>query len=395
MQEFGRPHDVIIGFDVGKLAHRACAVTTTGQRLFNVGLDNDEASIDRIIGDAEKHGENVLVVVDQRRNIGTLVLRRARALGTDVAYMPGIAMHNASKLFPGDAKTDERDAEVIARTALGMPSCLRPVPKEDELEGARRLEAQRTDLLKDRTHQVNRLRALVLESCPAFEQAMRPEEMWCLEILEELGGPWNIRDAGRRRYRSVAKGAPASLAESLWDSVEGSTRPTEAQVASEAVIVPIIARRIREDTEEIERLAGLIAEAVGSNDTYRCLLTIPGIGPRTASQLVLDVSIEDFADHDHLASYCGLAPRNRQSGTSISSVTATPQGNRQLKNLLIFSCSCLTRSSGYFRDYFERCRGRGMPYKAALKALARKRLKVIFAVMRDKRPYDPGLLPAS
>ena len=201
MHGFERPHDVTVGFDVGKLAHRACAVTAGGQVLFNVGLGNDEASVDRVLGDARAGGRSVLVVVDQRRNIGTLVLRRARAAGHDVAYMPGIAVHSASKLFPGDAKTDERDAEVIARTALGMPSCLRPVPEEDELEGARRLEAQRADLLKDRTHQVNRLRALMLESCPAFEAAMRPEEPWCLAALERLGGPWNI----------VFRQAPVSL----------------------------------------------------------------------------------------------------------------------------------------------------------------------------------------
>lgn len=118
---------------------------------------------------------------------------------------------------------------------------------------------------------------------------------------------------------------------------------------------------------------------------------MPGVGPRTAAQLVLDVDVDDFADHDHLASYCGLAPRSRQSGTSPDSVSSTPQGNRQLKNLLIFSCSSLARSSGYCRDYFEGCRSRGKPYKAALKAVARKRLRVIFAVMRDRLPYDPGL----
>ena len=160
-------------------------------------------------------------------------------------------------------------------------------------------------------------------------------------------------------------------------------------MGAEAALVPMVARRIREDTEDIARLAGLIEAAVREDETYRCLLTVPGVGPRTAAQLVLDVSIGDFADHDHLASYCGLAPRNRQSGTSLNSVSATPQGNRQLKNLLVFSCSCLSRSSGYYREYFERCRARGMPYKAALKAVARKRLKVIYAVMRDRVSYDP------
>lgn len=79
--------------------------------------------------------------------------------------------------------------------------------------------------------------------------------------------------------------------------------------------------------------------------------------------------------------------RNRQSGTSISSVTASRQGNKRLKNLLIFSCNCLTRTEGRWGDYYTRCRERGMSHGKALKALARKRLKVIYAVMRDRVPY--------
>ena len=87
------------------------------------------------------------------------------------------------------------------------------------------------------------------------------------------------------------------------------------------------------------------------------------------------------------ASYCGLAPRNRQSGTSISSVTASRQGNKRLKNLLIFSCNSLARSDNRFGDFYRKCRDRGMPHGKALKAVARKRLKVIYAIMRDQVPY--------
>lgn len=63
---------------------------------------------------------------------------------------------------------------------------------------------------------------------------------------------------------------------------------------------------------------------------------MPGIGPKTASELAISIDIEDFPSHDRLVSYCGLAPCNRQSGTSISSVTASRQGNKRLKSLLIF-----------------------------------------------------------
>ena len=386
MQSFEGPYDAYVGFDVGKLAHRACCVLAGGSVAFNVGVANDEAAIDRVLAEAAARGR-ALAVVDQRRNIGTTVVRRARAAGIEVAYLPGIAANRASSLFPGDAKTDERDAEVIARTAMGVPQALRPVPAEGALEGARRLEAQRCDLLRDRTHCVNRLRALLLESNPAFERELDCEAAWALSLMSRVGGPWQMLDAGRRRYAALTRDAPRGAADRLWTALATATRPTEPQVRAEATLVRMLASRIAEDTALIAELAALVEAEVDGDETYRCLLTVPGVGPRTAAQLVLSVDISDFEDHDHLASYCGLVPRNRQSGTSLNSVSSSRQGNKQLKNLLVFSCSCLARGSGYYREYYERCRDRGMPYKAAMKAVARKRLKVIYAVMRDVRPY--------
>ncbi len=362
MHGFEGPYDVYVGLDVGKRAHHACAVLADGSVAFSTGVDNSEAAIDRVIADAAELG-TPLVVVDQRRNIGMLAIRRARAAGVEVAYLPGISANRASALFPGDAKTDERDSEVIARTAMGVPQSLRPVPEEDDLEGARRLEAQRADLIKDRTHQINRLRSLLLESNPDFEGALEPEATWCIAILEKLGGPWNILDSGRRRFLRAASQAPRERAEAVWRSLGMATRPTERQVEAEMVLVPMLARRIREDTEQIEALEELIDDQVAEDETYRCLLTIPGVARRTATQLVLNVRLADFADHDHLASYCGLSPRNRQSGTSLNSVSSSRQGNKQLKNVLIFSCNSLLRSKGYFREYYDSCRFRGKTHK--------------------------------
>lgn len=112
-------------------------------------------------------------------------------------------------------------------------------------------------------------------------------------------------------------------------------------------------------------------------DTLSHLLTMLGMGPATATQPMLPLDVSDLPDHDRLASNCGLSPRNRHSGTSLTrcpfnSVSSSRQGNAQLKNLLIFGCTCLARSVGYFREY-ERCQGR-MSHKATPKAVARKRL---------------------
>lgn len=122
MSPLTRPRTVI-GLDVGKSTHWACVVTQEGELLASGPVPNREGPLDALF--AQYPG--ALVVVDQARNIGSLALSRAGAAGMPRAHLPGLAAHGASKLFAGDAKTDERDAMVIAKTALGIPDALLPV----------------------------------------------------------------------------------------------------------------------------------------------------------------------------------------------------------------------------------------------------------------------------
>ena len=100
-----------LGIDVGKSSHSACALDAGGGVAFRAELANRPDDIDRLL---ERAGSGALVVVDQKRNIGALVLARAHAHGNPCAYLPGYAEKQARGMFPGIAKTDAIDAEVIA-----------------------------------------------------------------------------------------------------------------------------------------------------------------------------------------------------------------------------------------------------------------------------------------
>ena len=321
----------VLGLDVGKSSHWACLVDRGGEVLASAPVRNREAELDALFASAPA---GTLVVVDQFRNIGSLAVRRARAAGLGVAHLPGLAASRAAGLFAGEAKTDERDAAVIARTALGVPDSLSGVPGRGEaLEAARALSSQRDHVVACATRDKNRLRAVLLESCPALEAAVDLSDRRWLELLAGFGGAWGIARSGA-------------------GALEAET-----------------------------------AALLEGDETYACLLTVPGIGPRTAAQLAVSVDIARFPDHDHLASYCGIAPRVRSSGTSVRSVRASRRGDARLKSLLIFSCNSLVRSSGRYGEYYRACRARGMGHGRALKAVARKRLRAIYAVMRDRVPY--------
>lgn len=123
-----------LGIDVGKSSHSACALDAGGDVAFRAELANRPDDIDRLL---ERAGSGALVVVDQKRNIGALVLARAHAHGNPCAYLPGYAEKQARGMFPGTAKTDAIDAEVIARTALGVPRARRAPRPQAGARGAR------------------------------------------------------------------------------------------------------------------------------------------------------------------------------------------------------------------------------------------------------------------
>lgn len=376
---------VYLGIDVGKASHRACAARASGEVLFNVAADNRAADIDRVLARA---GAGALVVVDQKRNIGALAVARARAAGMEVAYLPGLAMKRARDMFPGAAKTDEIDAEVIALTAAGMPWALRPVAEESaEAASLRMLASQREFAVRQRTQAKNRLRAVLLEVDPAFEAAVDLSRGWQVTVLAELGGPSGIASAGTRRFRAVAErsgGASREASEALRAAASAAAPGPGAADG----LVRMLASQVARCGEDVDALDAAISRALAGDEAYRCLLTVPGIGPKTAAALVTAVDISLFRSHDELASYCGVAPANRQSGTSLNSTSPGRGGNKALKNLLIFSCNSLVGTKNRFGAYYDDCRARGMRHNKALKAVARKRVKVIYSIMRNPRPYE-------
>lgn len=122
---------VFCGIDVGKGEHHAVGLDPDGKRLFDKALPNDEARL-RAVFDQRAARGRLLIVVDQPNTIGALPVTVARACGHDIAYLPGLSMRRIADLYPGQSKTDARDAHIIADAARTMPHTLRRVDTGDE-----------------------------------------------------------------------------------------------------------------------------------------------------------------------------------------------------------------------------------------------------------------------
>ena len=105
------PEDVTvwIGLHVGKEEHYADVLDNDGDGLFHRSVVNDEADLDAWLARAATFGQPG-VVIDQPGSIAQLAIAVAARRGVPVAYAPGLMMRRAADLYPGEAKTNRRDA---------------------------------------------------------------------------------------------------------------------------------------------------------------------------------------------------------------------------------------------------------------------------------------------
>ncbi|MEV0682219.1 IS110 family transposase [Actinosynnema sp. NPDC050436] len=393
-------YQVFLGLDVGKGEHHAVGLDPAGRRLHDAPLPNSEPKLRALFDKLAAHGP-LLVVVDQPATIGALPVAVARAAGHRVAYLPGLAMRRIADLYPGRAKTDARDAFVIADAARSLPHTLRPVDLgDDALAELDVLVGFDDDLAGEATRIGNRIRGLLTGVHPALERAIGPRirHPAVLEILSRCGGPTGIAKAGRRKLTAIAVAHAPRMGDKLVTAIlaalDEQTVVVPGTTAADTVL-PRLADSLKTVLLQRKQVAAEVEGILDAHPLAGVLTSMPGIGVRTAARILLEVGdASGFASSGHLAAYAGIAPVTRSSGSSIKGEHPARTGNRKLKRAF-FLAAFAALSDPTSRAYYQRKRDQGKKHNAALICLARRRCDVLFAMLRNKTHYrHPGTTPA-
>ena len=134
-------------------------------------MANDQADPEALLDRAERHRTPGLVI-EQPGSIAQLALAVAAAGGTPVAYVPGLVMRRAADLYPGEAKTDRRDAYVLADTGRTRRKQVHwlDAGADELLASLRVLNSFDIDLATDATRLASRLRDAFTSISPALER---------------------------------------------------------------------------------------------------------------------------------------------------------------------------------------------------------------------------------
>ncbi len=385
--------DVFVGLDVGKEHHHATALNTAGKRVHDKALPQDESALREVFDKLAGYG-SVLVIVDQPATIGALPVTVARALGIEVAYLPGLAMRRIADLHPGNAKTDARDAYIIAEAGRSMPHALRRVGGDDDLiADLAVIVGFDDDLAGEVTRVSNRIRGLLTQIHPALERAIGGDigHPAVLALLTKFGGPTGLAAAGKRRLTTTAKPLAPRMHERLVQAIVKALTEQSVTVPgtrAAELVLPQLAAQLQGLLAQRAEAAKQVEEALDAHPLSQLLMSMPGVGIRTTARLLLDIGDGSaFPTAGHLAAYAGLAPVTRRSGSSIRGEHPSRGGNKHLKRALFLSAFAALHDPDS-RAYYDRKRAAGKKHNAALICLARRRVDVLHAMLRNGTYYQ-------
>ena len=387
---------VWVGIDVGKAHHHACAMDTNGKVVFSQRLANDQAAIEQLMTRAVKTASEVRWAIDLTSNAAALLVAALVATGQQVVYVPGRVVNRMTGVFRGEAKSDAKDARVIAETAR-MRSDLTPVTATDDLViELTRLTAHREDLMADWVRGVNRLRDLLTGIFPALERAFDYSTRSALVLVTGFPTPQAIRAAGEsgvagylREHGAWPKNIPGMAADALAAAQAQTLRlPGEATTAT---LIAGLARQLLDLDRRIKDTDKLITSRFREHPHAEIIESLPGLGPILGAEFLVATGgdLAAFATSGRLASYAGLVPVPQDSGRVTGNLRRPKRYNRRLRRVFYMAALSSLKVNGPSRTFYDKKRGERLIHTQALLALARRLVDVLWALLRDGRRFTP------
>ncbi len=385
-----------IGVDIGKTHHWVCAVDENGRKWLSLKVLNDEAEILKVIIAVSELADTRMWAIDILGTPSALLVALLAKSGEQVRYASGRVVSAMSAAYTGEGKTDAKDAYVIAETARIRTDLAVIDTDTDLVRSLGVLTGHRADLVADRVRMINRLRDLLTSVFPALEREFDFASCkGALVLLTGYATPEAIRRMGearlsrwlrQRRVRGYADVAARAVA---------AAQAQQTVLAGQDVTASIVAELAGTVLSQHERLKSLdqqIQGAFAQHPHAEVIESMPGFGSVLgASLLVAAGDLAAFPTAGHLAAAAGLVPVPNDSGRRAGNLHKPRRYSRPLRHALYLSAQTSMMRAGPNRDYYLKKRDQGRTHSQAVIALARRRIDVLWALLRDNRTWtaDP------
>ncbi|WP_075737842.1 IS110 family transposase [Streptomyces acidiscabies] len=384
------------GVDIGKTHHHCVVLDAEGKRLLSRRVLNDEPELLALLADVLAIDEDVVWAVDVTEGMATLLISVLLNHGQQLLYIPGLAVNRASAGYRGTGKTDAKDATVIADQARMRRDLTVLRPDDEHTIELRVLTSRRADLNADRTRRINRLRGQLTSIFPALERSLDLGNVGPLTLLTGYQTPAALRRTGPRRLETWLRNrkvrSPEALAEAAVEAAERQHTAVPGEKTTAQVIL-VLAKEVMGLNEQITEIDKLIAARFREHELAEVISSMPGVGPLLGAEFLAATAgdMSRFGTADRLASLAGVAPVPRDSGNVSGNLHRPRRYHRGLQRVFYTSALISIRNCDASRRFYERKRAEGKRHTQAVLAPARRRVNVLWALIRDGRCYQREL----
>ncbi|BCG60694.1 IS110 family transposase [Paenibacillus sp. URB8-2] len=145
-------------------------------------------------------------------------------------------------------------------------------------------------------------------------------------------------------------------------------------------------------TDQLSELEKQMNEMARGLPEVELVKSIPGIGDKLAAAIVAEIGdVRQFKEAKQLVAFAGLDPGIFSSGKFIAtSSRITKRGSKRLRRALYLAVQCgiRGRTNPRIREYYDKKRKEGKPYKVVVIACANKLLHHVYAILCKQQPFQ-------
>ena len=386
----------IVGIDIGKNHHEASIVSPEGKQIgrslrfatTHKGADSLMSFIFKNIGNSP-----CVFGMEATGHYWYPIYSFLKAKGYTIYVINPIQSDSLRKMYIRQTKNDSIDsfliAEVIRFGQFGTTSMA-----DENILAMRQLCRYRDSVISSRTEIKLRIGTIMEQIFPEYEKQF--SSLWVstsMGILEKYLTPENIENAPIDELFEIIKDKSHNrLTRAKAISIKEAAADTFGiKIAQDAFSFQLkqLIDRMNFLDKQIEALDCQILEYYEKFDCY--LHTIPGIGMIAAATILAEIGdINRFKSSSALVAFAGIDPTVRQSGEfSNTHNHMSKRGSPYLRHAIFLAATTCSFHNSPLNAYYKKKREQGKHHLTATGAVARKLTTVIYAVLRDGKPYEP------
>lgn len=386
----------IVGIDIGKNHHEASIVSPEGKQIgrslrfatTHKGADSLMSFIFKNIGNSP-----CVFGMEATGHYWYPIYSFLKAKGYTIYVINPIQSDSLRKMYIRQTKNDSIDsfliAEVIRFGQFGTTSMA-----DGNILAMRQLCRYRDSVISSRTEIKLRIGTIMEQIFPEYEKQF--SSLWVstsMGILEKYLTPENIENAPIDELFEIIKDKSHNrLTRAKAISIKEAAADTFGiKIAQDAFSFQLkqLIDRMNFLDKQIEALDCQILEYYEKFDCY--LHTIPGIGIIGAATILAEIGdISRFKNSSSLIAFAGIDPTVRQSGEFNSTHNhMSKRGSPYLRHAIFLAATTCSFHNSPLNAYYKKKRDQGKHHLTATGAVARKLTSVIYAVLRDSKPYEP------